>query len=402
MSVLFEETAIKSMALKNRLVRSATHEGLADKNGVPTERLFNLYEKLARGGVGLIITGYAYVSRDGNSYFPGMSAIDRDELIPEYRRMVERVHDQGAKIAMQISHCGRQSTREAAGGQPLGPSAVMERAFMVTPREMTEADIERIIKAFGHAARRVRESGFDAVQVHASHGYLLSSFLSPHSNRRKDQWGGSIENRMRIVKRVYEECRKAVGDDYPVLIKFNAYDKMKKGLKLEEGVVMAEMMADMGFDGLEVSCGTSEDGNSLVRGELHIDVILDEWDIYKKKNALFRFFMRKFGEKIMPPVPFSEGYNLEAARTVKSRVNIPVMAVGGLVRPEQMEAVVENGEADYISLSRPLIADPNFPKKIVEGSREPSRCIHCNLCVFYMPAKSLRCYYGKKLKKPDA
>ena len=222
MPILFEKTNINGMALKNRFVRSATHEGMADKNGFPTQDLFNLYERLAKGGVGLIITGNAFVSHDGRSHSFGMQGIDSNEHIPKYRELVDHVHQNGAKIAMQIVHSGRQTAKEIIGMIPLGPSPVKDRALFVMPQEMTDEDIKRIIEAFAQACRRVRESGFDAVQLHGAHGYLINQFLCPHTNRRKDQWGGSIENRMRFVQELYYRCRQQVGEDYPILIKISA------------------------------------------------------------------------------------------------------------------------------------------------------------------------------------
>ena len=387
MSVLFEKTKIKGMELKNRLVRSATHEAMADDEGFPTDSIFKLYERLAKGGVGLIITGYTFVSRDGK--FKSMLGIDSDEHIPKYRELVNQVHQNDAKIAMQINHCGRQTVKEMTGTQPIAPSAVFDKSLFVMPREMTEADIERIIEAFAQAARRVKESGFDALQLHGAHGYLISQFLCPHTNRREDKWGGTIENRMRFVTEIYKRTRKNVGDDYPIFIKLSAYDFMKNGLKPEEGIAIATKMADIGLDGIEVSCGIGEDGGSTLRGEIPFDVILDEWDMYKERN---------FGNKIIKPIPFTQGYNRESARKIKEKVNVPVFVVGGMVDPTFMEETIQKGEADYISLCRALITDPKFPNKIREGSREVSRCIHCNLCIYYLLTRSVRCYQGKRIK----
>ena len=396
MSVLFEKTKIKGMELNNRLVRSATHEAMADDEGFPTDRLFKLYERLVKGGIGLIITGYTYVSRDGK--FKSMLGIDTDEHISKYRELVNHVQQNGTKIAIQLNHCGKQTTKEMTGTQPIAPSAVKDKFLFVMPREMTEADIERIIEAFVQAARRAKESGFDAIQLHGAHGYLINQFLCPHTNRRQDKWGGSIKNRMRFVTEIYERVRKSVGDDYPILIKISAYDYMKNGLKPEESVVMAKEMAEMGFDGIEVSCGIGDDGGSTLRGDIPFDVILDEWDMYKNKNFLFRFVMRKYGNKLMKPIPFAQGYNRESAKNIKNKVSVPIFAVGGMIDPTFMEETIQSGGADYISLCRALITDPNFPKKIREGSREPSRCIHCNLCLFYLPTRSVRCYQGKRVK----
>jgi 2,4-dienoyl-CoA reductase-like NADH-dependent reductase (Old Yellow Enzyme family) len=369
---------------------------MADEDGFPTDHLFKLYERLSKGGVGLIITGYTYVSRDGK--FKAMLGMDTDRHVSRYKKLVDHVHQNGAKIAMQINHCGRQTTREMTGSQPMAPSVVKDKSLLVTPREMTEADIERIIEAFARAGQRVKESGFDAVQLHGAHGYLISQFLCPYTNRRNDKWGGSVENRLRIVEEIYERTRKCVGDDYPILIKISAYDYMKNGLESEEGILMAKKIAEMGFDGIEVSCGIGEDGGSTLRGDIPFDVILDEWDMYKNKGLLFKFMMRKFGSNLIKPIPFTQGFNRENAKIIKNQVNIPIFAVGGMIDPTKMEETIQNGEADYISLSRALVTDPKFPQKIKNGSRELSRCIHCNLCLFYLTTRSLRCYRGKRMK----
>ena len=396
MSVLFDKTNFKGVELKNRLVRSATHEAMGDENGFPKNSLFKLYERLAKGGVGLIITGYSFVSKDGKS--GNMLGIDTDDHIPKYQKLVELVHKNNSKIAMQICHCGRQTTKDMTGTQTIAPSAVKDNMLLDKPRAMSERDIGRIIEDFGKAAKRVKDSNFDAVQVHGAHGYLISSFLCPHTNRRKDKWGGSIENRMRFVSEIYKSCRDKVGDDYPIFIKMSAYDKMKNGLKQEEGIIMAEMIASMGFDGIEVSCGIGEDGGSTLRGDFPIDIILEKIPSYKKSNPFFKFILRHLGEKIIKPLPFSQSFNRKAAKEIKSKVKIPIFLVGGMTDPIVMEDVIEKGDADYISLSRALINNPNFPNKIKEGSKEPSKCLHCNLCMYNIMAEPLRCYYGNKEK----
>ena len=404
MPALFEKTAIKSMELKNRLVRSATVERMADDKGLPTENLMRLYERLAKGGVGLIITGMAYVSTDGKGFPKGQSGIDRDESVDSWRALTNHVHGlgTGVKIAMQIAHGGRQTTRAAIGVQPMAPSAVKDRSSFVTPREMTEDDIERTIEAFARAAARVKQSGFDAVQIHGGHGYLVNGFLNPYTNRRTDGWGRSLENRMRFIREIYSRSRRLVGDDFPILIKISSYDHMfrwgKNGISPEEGVQMAERLAAMGIDGIEASCGIAEDGMSTLRGELPLDVLIDDLGMFRK-SALMRFVFRRFGRRIMKVDPFTEDYNRSAARSIRKRVNVPVFVVGGIIRPSTMEDIIATGDADYVSLSRSLIFSPIFPRKIQEGSREPSACIHCNHCLFYLGLEPLKCYNGKRIKK---
>lgn len=394
MSVLFDKTNIKGLELKNKLVRSATHESMGDENGFPTDNLFKLYERLSKGGVGLIITGYTYVSKDGKS--KSMLGIDTDEHIPRYKELVDHVHANGAKIAMQINHCGRQTTKDMTGTQTVAPSAIKDNMLLDKPRAMSEQEIERVIEDFGKASKRVKNSNFDAVQIHGAHGYLLSSFLCPYTNRRTDKWGGSIENRMRIIKEVYKSCREQVGNSYPIFIKISAYDTMKKGLKQDEGVKIAQMVEDIGFDAIEVSCGIGEDGFSTIRGDFHADVALAKIDAYKNQNPIFKFVMKHFGTKILKPVPFSESYNRNAAREIKSKVNIPIFLVGGMTDPSVMEDVIKKEDADYISLCRALINNPKFPNKIKDGNKEPSKCVHCNLCLFNLFAEPLRCYHGNK------
>ena len=261
---------------------------------------------------------------------------------------------------------------------------------------MTEDDIERVINDFASAARRVKKSGFDAVQIHGAHGYLVNQFLNPHTNRRNDRWGGSRENRMRFLEEICRRSRKEVGPRYPILVKMSAYDMMKNGIGQEEGAAMAEMMARMGFDGIEVSCGINEDGGSTIRGDLPLRLLIEDLGMYRKQ-PLMRFLVKRFGKYIMKPLPFSEAYNLQAAREIKKRTDIPLFLVGGMTDPALMEEIVSRGDADYISLSRALIREPGFPDRIMKGSAEPSKCIHCNHCIHYLALAPLRCYNGRRI-----
>jgi len=400
MPTLFEETRIKSMTLKNRIVRSATVEGMGDETGRPTDGLLPLYERLARGGTGLIITGMVYVSDDGKNDKRRALGIHTDDLIPAYRHITDRVHELGGAIAMQIAHAGRQTTPSVIGARPIAPSAVVDRSSFVTPRAMTEDDIRRVIDDFAAAAGRAREAGFDAVQIHGAHGYLVSSFLCPHTNRRTDRWGGSLENRMRFVTEVARKCRSAVGDDYPLLIKISATDGMRRGMTEQESVEAARMLDDLGIDGIEVSCGIAEDGMTTLRGSLPVDAMLDDLGMFRGK-PLMRFFTRRIGKHLFS-TPFAEEFNLDAARAVKEAVSMPVFTVGGISRPERMEEIVREGWADYVSLCRPLIIQPQWPKKIQEGRVEPTRCIRCNLCLTYLSVAPLRCYYGRRIGEVES
>ncbi|KPA11975.1 NADH-dependent flavin oxidoreductase [Candidatus Magnetomorum sp. HK-1] len=396
MAKLFEKSTIKSMELKNRIIRSSTVDSMCD-DGNPTEMHYKLFEKLAKGGTGLIITGMSYVSQDGRHLTPAMClAIDKDEQIPKLKALTDHVHQYDTKIAMQIGHCGRQTSLKALGTMPMAPSPVKEKIGKDIPREMTEEDIERTIEAFSEAARRVKESGFDAVQINANHGYLVNQFLSPYTNRRKDKWGGTVENRMRFVIEIYKRCRVSVGEEFPVFIKMNAYDNMKNGLKLDEGVVMAQMMAEAGFDGIEVSCGIMEDGWSFLRGNFPVEIFIDDLGMFK--NPIIAFIMRRFGRKLIKTPAFKVAFNRENAKLIKSKVDVPVFVVGGLSDPKVINDIIESGDADYVALSRPLIKNPSFPNRIKEGNDEPSKCISCNHCLPYLLMAPLRCYNGKSIR----
>ena len=220
MKTVFDETILNGLVLKNRLVRSATWEGMADPQGRPTEKLAEYTATLAQGGVGLIITGYAFIRSDGKQ-LPGQMGIHTDDFYLDLRAMTDAVHREGGKVCLQLVHCGGQASTQAAGRKPLAPSAVKVDQYPETPEELTEEEITKLIAAFGDGARRAMGAGFDAVQLHAAHGYLINQFLSPLTNRRTDGWGGDIQGRSRFLLECYRSIRGAVGEYYPVLVKLN-------------------------------------------------------------------------------------------------------------------------------------------------------------------------------------
>lgn len=348
MTAIFERNSINTMTLANRLVRSATWEGMCDKDGRPTGRLIDCYTELARGGVGLIISGYTFVRPDGRQ-LPRKMGIHTDDFAAPMRKLTGAVHDAGGKICLQMVHAGGQTTTKTAGRQPLAPSAIQVGQFPEMPAAMTAFDIREIITAFAAGAERAKRWGFDAVQLHAAHGYLLSQFLSPLTNRRTDGYGGAVENRCRFLLEVYRETRKAVGRGYPVLVKLNGSDFLDGGLSLDDSLVAAKLLAAEGIDAIEVSGGTPASGErSPVRTKI---------------------------EK-----PEQEAYNLGLARAIRQAVKCPVMVVGGFRSYPVVERAVAGEGLDYISLSRPLIREPHLPRRWQEGDRSPARCISCNGC----------------------
>jgi 2,4-dienoyl-CoA reductase-like NADH-dependent reductase (Old Yellow Enzyme family) len=346
-SVMFEPVNIGPMRLANRFVRSATWEGMADDDGAVTQRLTDLMAQLARGGVGLIISGHAYVSPEGKAGKRQLGCYD-DSLIFGLSEMAGAVHQAGGCIALQLAHAGLQAPAKLTGGPPVGPSPDPPPAGS-PGRELTPADIADLAAAFGRAASRARAAGFDAVQIHAAHGYLLSQFLSPAFNHRTDDYGGPIENRARALLQVYAQVRAAVGEDFPVMVKINAADFLDGGLTAEDSIQAAQMLVQAGLDAVEVSGGTPASGR----------------------------FMPVRPGKVEPG---EEGYYRDTGLALKKLIDAPVIQVGGIRTLAGAEALVTNGAADLCALCRPLIREPELIKRWQDGDTAPAACISDNQC----------------------
>jgi 2,4-dienoyl-CoA reductase-like NADH-dependent reductase (Old Yellow Enzyme family) len=389
-NLLFEPIEINGMQLKNRLVRSATFEAMATEDGKVTDQLVKLYTRLAKGGVGLIIPGLAGVQENSFS-FPLEIGIYSDDHIPGLKRLVDEVHNLDAKFALQLAHCGRQTMPAFIGGEtPMAPSAIEADPFFNTePREMTVEEIHGTIDAFGEAARRAREAGFDAIQLHAAHGYLLAQFLSPHTNRRTDEWGGNPENRMRFVIEVFKKARDVVGEDYPVLIKLSVEEGIENGLTLDEASNVAKRLSQLGIDAIEISGGTIVDTVFMMsRGDIPIDILT------RGKDPAVKEQMEEILYSIKDVVKFEEAYWLQHAEKVKEAIgDVPLILVGGMKYPQTMERILQEGKADLISLCRALIREPDLPKEMAEGRKDPAKCAFCDRCLGEIAAANpLRCY----------
>lgn len=357
---LFSPFEIKTIKMKNRIVRSATYEKMADEDGFVTEQLINLYVTLAKGGVGLIITGNALVHVSGRSA-PKMLCIHNDFYIEGLKKLTSAVHEAGGKIVIQLNHGGRQcASIFLHGNPPVAPSAVYEPVYKVTPRELTHEEIWELIESFGKAAKRAKEAGFDGVQIHGAHGYLINQFLSPYTNRRNDYWGGDEERRFHFLEEVYQSIRDNVGYDYPVMIKLNACDFVEGGLKLEESLRIAKRLENLGIDAIEVSGGIVESKIEERPVRMKIDS--------PEKEAYFREFSREF----------------------KRNLKVPIMLVGGIRSRTVAEDILQKNDADLISLSRPLICEPDLPNKWMKG-KEKSDCISCNECMKFIKLDYVKC-----------
>ncbi len=368
MSILFDPICIGSMTLKNRFVRSATYDGAANRDGHVTKTQLALFSELAEGGVGLVITGITHVHQTGRiSMF--QNALDKDDAIPGLGQLTDTVHEKGAKIAVQLFHAGREKAKffRPEKARSLAPSFIPDDPFFSESHDvMTASEIAQMIRAFGQAAKRAKAAGFDAVQIHGAHGYLFSQFLSPFTNRRRDKWGGSLENRLRFHGEVQKAIRENVGDDFPVLIKIGVEDCFPGGLSLEEGIRTAQLLSQAGFDALEISSGLRGEGYGNSEFQRNINSV----------------------EK--------EGYFGPWCREIRPLVDVPLMMVGGLRTPGLMAEVIKKGEADLVSLSRPLIREPGLINQWKKGRKRKSTCISCNKCFEALQkGNTLHCVHEK-------
>lgn len=397
MSVLFEPFTINKMKIENRFVKSAMAENMAGHNGEITDELVNLYRKWSKGGVGLIITGYAYVQKGGNLSHLDIGAHD-DSMIPGLQKLTDAVHEFDGKVAIQLYHCGSQTFIPRTGKRPIAPSTRFSVSCMCWSRPMTEDEIYQLIDNFGAAAARAKKAGFDAVQIHAAHGWIINQFLARSHNRRKDKWGGSLKNRMRILIEIYKSIRKQVGDDFPVLIKINADDGIKKGLTIEEAKVIIKRLVDLGMDAVEISGGVGEayTGFYTVRGDLPEEYMKKMLNDQGFIQSLVGRFSKLYIYWVKNKVKLEEGYFLHLAKEIRKITDVPLMTVGGLRTKSMMERVVKEDKIEFVSLARPLIREPNLPNKIKKGSTEKTSCTSCNKCYGAVGCDlPLKCYNDK-------
>lgn len=339
MSDLFEPYMIRDMLVRNRFMRSATTSAYADKDGVVNDTIIRHYERMSKGEVGLIVKGHLYVMDNGKAH-DGMAGISHDSHIPMLKKLTDAVHKHDGHIVAQINHAGVVHQPDRAG-----PSEYSEEDWKA--REMTVDEIEAVVEGFGDAAERALQAGFDGVQIHGAHGYLISQFLSRDVNKRMDMWGGSLEKRMRLLHIVYDEVRGRVGNA-PVLIKINSDDFSPDGFTVDDAVIVAKTLAGKGIDLIEVSGGGRGRTQKLRARAKHSDY---------------------------PALDFA-GHAVKIREAIKPT---PMGLVGGFTKLETMEKVIQDDITDMVSLSRPFIREPGLVKSLKAGQRE-STCIRCDAC----------------------
>jgi 2,4-dienoyl-CoA reductase-like NADH-dependent reductase (Old Yellow Enzyme family) len=350
--------------LNYRFVRSGTWLGLANPDGSSSPRLTDKMAELAKGGVGLIISSFAFISREGHGA-PGQLGNYGDELLPGLRSLASGVHEAGGRIVMQIAHCGLFASPQLSGLESIGPSVMVTEKGPVG-REMSRQEIRDTVRRFGEGAARAQQAAFDGVQVHAAHGFLLSQFLSPFLNKRKDEYGGSLENRTRIVLEVVQSVRGAVGKGYPVLVKINSEDVLQGGFTVDDMLQVAGMLGKAGADALEISGGTVL---GALMGNMEISY---------------------------SPTARRDVYWEAAARRCRKAYSGPLMLVGGIRSVETARRLVDEGVADYVSLSRPLIREPGLVKRWESGDLRDAACVSDDVCLGPgMEGKGVACVHVK-------
>ena len=378
---IFSPSKLAGLTLRNRVIKTATYEGMCP-GGVPSPALTAHHRDLAAGGVGMTTVAYCAVSPDGRTFSEQM--VMRDEIVAPLRRLTDAVHAEGAAVSLQLGHCGYFSkNKELTVKRPLGPSFTLNQyglmAGMPFAAAMSEADIAATVDDFGAAASRAVEAGFDAVELHLGHGYLLSQFLSPATNRRRDRWGGSLVNRLRLPLAVLRRVREAVGPDVPILAKTNLRDGFEGGLELPEAIGVARALEAEGIDAIVMSGGfTSKTPFYLFRGERPLAEMIEV-----EKSRLQKLTLRLLGPLVIKSYPFEEMFFLDDARQIRSAVEVPLVLLGGIVSLDNIERAMAEG-FDYVAMGRALINDPGLIGKMQRGEARRSECVPCNKCVAEM------------------
>jgi len=396
MKNVFEPFTLGTLTVKNRIIRSATHEGMANPDGTPTDDLQKTYRRLAAGGAGAIITGYVGVLPGGKT-FANMRMFDSDASVDVYRGLNDSLRSYGTPIILQVAHGGSLCSAKVTGHDVIGPSRRGKNEHGDSCRAATEAEIQEIVAAFVRAIVRARSAGFDGVQIHAAHGYLLSEFISPVLNKRTDRWGGPLENRMRIVTEILSRARGEVGT-FPILAKISAHDEFRRGMTGDDAVAIAQLLRQNSCDAIEVSCGYGSFFLTIRVPAMPVDAVLSLVPGYRDLSALRKRLLRlvaPFMGAVRTPL---FNYNVERAALIKRHVDIPVIVVGGIRTLKDVTSIVSERDIDCVSMSRPFIIEPDIVARFQKG-QAGSRCINCGYCLMGVTSSPLKCYYGKIPRK---
>lgn len=406
-SILFKPWKIGPLAIPGRVCKTATSETRATEDGFVTDELLDFYEPIARAGTPMIITGNLYITEEGKSTYR-MCGADGPNKVAGLKRLSGMVHGHGGTLFGQINHCGRQVFAKAMGlSSALSASDVMEKAMGTKPRPMTVAEIRETVSAFAVSAECCMEAGFDGVQIHAGHGYLINQFLSPYTNRRKDDYGGNFHNRMRFLLDVYKAIRERVGERFPLIVKIGGADALpgRAGLTTVDLVEVARVLQEEGLDGVEVTVGHYESGFPMIRGTFgdFFKGLMDEgigWQLPPGRRMGVKAFHPFLSFVFDRMWPHREGFNTHYASEFKKTLSIPVICVGGFLTRSAAEYAVRNGMCDAVSVGRAMIADPYLYRHFRENTKGPE-CSFCNGCIARAGRLKLDCYDEDIRKEKD-
>ena len=384
-SKLFTESSIGPITLRNRTIRSAAFESMCPGNA-PSQQLLDYHRSVAAGGVGMTTVAYAAVAQSGLSFDRQLWM--RKEIVPGLRKLTDSVHKEGAAASIQLGHCGNMSHKKICGETPVGASSGFNLYSPTFVRGLRRDELRVMAKAYGNAVRLARESGFDAVEIHAGHGYLISQFLSPYTNHRKDEYGGSLDNRMRFMDEVMAEVMKAAGNDMAVLVKMNMRDGFKGGMDIEESLQVAHRLVNDGAQALVLSGGfVSKAPMYVMRGAMPIKAMTHYMDCWWLKWGV-----RMAGHLMIPTVPFKEAYFLDDAMLFRKEIkNIPLVYVGGLISREKIEDVLYKG-FEFVQMGRALLNEPGFVNRMKLDVNARCTCKHSNYCIARMYSIDMACH----------
>ena len=397
-SPIFTPVSIGPLTLRNRVIRSAAFENMAYGNK-PSQDLYNYHTAVARGGVGMTTLAYASVSKSGLS-FDGQLWM-REEIVPDLKRITDAVHAEGAKASIQLGHCGNMTHRSTCGCTPVGASSGFNLYSPTFVRGLKRDEIYDIVEDFGKAVNLARKAGFDCVEIHAGHGYLISQFLSPYTNHRRDEFGGGLDNRMRFMRLVINKVMDVAADDLAVVVKMNMHDGFKKGMQTEECIEVAKELEKLGVHALVLSAGfVSKAPMEVMRGAMPLKTLAHYMDV--RKFWWLKAGLALAGRLMIPTVPYSEGYFLEEAKIFRAAVSLPLIYVGGLISKAKMEEALAAG-FQGLQMARALVHDTDFVNKLHNGELECSGCRHSNYCIGRMYTLEMKCHHcvdnlPKKLK----
>lgn len=384
-SILFTEATIGHLTLKNRTIRSAAFESMCPGNS-PSPELLDYHRSVAAGGVGMTTVAYAAVTRSGLSFDRQLWM--RKEIIPGLKELTDAVHKEGAAASIQLGHCGNMSHKKICGETPVGACSGFNLYSPTFVRGLRKDELLDLAKAYGDAVRLAREAGFDAVEIHAGHGYLISQFLSPYTNHRKDEYGGSLSNRMHFMDEVMAEVMKAAGNDIAVLVKMNMRDGFKGGMEIDESLQVARRLVQDGAQALVLSGGfVSKAPMYVMRGSMPIKTMTHYMDC-----LWLKWGVRMAGRLMIPSVPFQEAYFLEDALRFRENIQeIPLVYVGGLISKEKIDDVLNEG-FEFVQMGRALLNEPGFVNRMKTEETARCNCKHSNYCIARMYTIDMACH----------